>query len=38
MFHASMTVKALVGKVFSNASIGEAGEKTFPTEAVSSKE
>jgi hypothetical protein len=33
MFHASIMVKDPVGKAFSHASIGEAGEKAFPTGA-----
>jgi hypothetical protein len=33
MFHAGNMVKASVGKAFSHASIGEAGEKAFPAGA-----
>ena len=38
IFHAYNRSKAPVGKAFSYASIGEAGEKAFPAGAVSGKE
>jgi len=38
MFHVRNTVKALAGKTFSYASIGEAGEKVFPARAVGKHE